>query len=150
MLQAMKDALSLLPTKMSTQLALLLMLAIGYQESQGIHRRQLGNGPARGLWQFEKGGGVHGVMTHTASSGYAMQLCAHFRIPFNETAVYQALETNDVLAAGFARLLLWTAPGALPDNEADAWTYYERQWRPGKPRPHDWPNSYRAALADLA
>lgn len=39
------------------------MLAIGLQESRLQHRRQNG-GPARGFWQFEKGGGVKGILFH--------------------------------------------------------------------------------------
>ncbi len=52
----------------------LMLLAIGLQESRFEHRRQLGNGPARGFWQFEAGGGVKGVMTHLASRDDARRI----------------------------------------------------------------------------
>lgn len=50
-------ALKLLPSMDSVR-ARMMLLAIGLQESRFEHRRQLGNGPARGFWQFESGGGV--------------------------------------------------------------------------------------------
>ena len=47
--------------------------------------------------------------------------------------VYQAFEHDDVLAAIFARLLLWTDPYSLPKlGDADgAFNLYIRTWRPG-------------------
>ena len=55
-------------------------------------------------------------------------------------AIYAALEYDDVLAAGVARLLLWTDPKALPPvGDVDAaWALYLRTWRPGKPKPDSW------------
>lgn len=49
------------------------------------------------------------------------------------TAVHPALEVDDVLAAGFARLLLWTDPHRLPavGDVEGAWQLYLRTWRPG-------------------
>jgi len=54
-----------------------------------------------------------------------------------------------VLAAGVARLLLWTDPKALPAiGDADAgWSLYLRTWRPGKPHPKTWPALYAQAMA---
>ena len=56
-----------------------------------------------------------------------------------------------MLAAGIARLLLWTDPKPLPKRfepraEAQAWSYYERVWRPGKPHPETWDDCWRAAV----
>ena len=57
-------------------------------------------------------------------------------------------EWDDVLAAAFARLLLFTDPAKLPKlGDADgAWQLYLRTWRPGKPHPHTWPDLYAQAL----
>ena len=72
---AIDPALALLPGKMDNDRARVQMLAMGLQESRFIHRRQLGNGPARGLWQFERGGGVKGVLEHPASAALARDIC---------------------------------------------------------------------------
>lgn len=54
---------------------------------------------------------------------------------------------NDVLAAVFARLLLWTLPDALPDVHSyeDGWHQYVSAWRPGKPHPATWRGLYGVA-----
>ena len=49
------EAMHLLPYRMYTESARVQMLAIGLQESGLTERVQRGNGPARGLWQFERG-----------------------------------------------------------------------------------------------
>lgn len=143
-------ALGLLPPGMDTPAARVLMLAIGYQESGFAHRRQI-RGPARGYWQFEKTG-VAGVIQHRASRWHASAICAAREVDFTVTAVHRRLEHDDVLAAGIARLLLWTDPAPLPDpQDADAaWAYYLRNWRPGKPHPARWPANHARALAALS
>lgn len=143
-------ALTFLPPAMTSPAARILLLAIGLQESRFLHRRQI-NGPARGFWQFEKNGGVLGVLTHPSSRDAAHNLCAARNVPPLSASVYSALETDDVLAAGFARLLLWTDPWRLPaPGDADgAWALYLRTWRPGKPHPHTWAALYaQARLAE--
>ncbi len=138
--EAIAPALLMLPPRMSSPEARLIMLAICGQEADFHHRWQVVDrsrpgamGPARGLWQFERGGGVRGVLTHPASRPHAEALCAMRRVPAAIDAVYNTLHVDDVLAAGFARLLLWTDPAPLPavgDVEA-AWKLYLRTWRPG-------------------
>lgn len=127
------------------------LLAIGLQESRFEHRRQIG-GPARGWWQFERGGGVVGVLTHKASATKAQFLCSARGIAPSADKVYSTLEHDDVLAAGFARLLLLTDPKPLPAvGDVDgAWAYYLRNWRPGKPHPKTWSALYEKALEGLA
>lgn len=147
---ALLPALTLLPPRMNSPDAQLLLLAIGLQESRFQHRRQI-NGPARGFWQFEQGGGVRGVLTHVASRDEARMLCVARRVEPSSASVYAALDTDDVLAAGFARLLLWTDPARLPaagDTEG-AWALYLRTWRPGKPHPQTWPALHARARAAL-
>ncbi|WP_241122458.1 hypothetical protein [Achromobacter xylosoxidans] len=146
-------ALALLPTAMDTQGGRVMLLAIGLQESRFLHRRQI-SGPARGFWQFEKGtrasrGGVWGVYLHPASKGHLAALCRARSVACDPDAIYAALEYDDVLAAGVARLLLWTDPKALPAiGDADAgWALYLRTWRPGEPHPKTWPALYAQAMA---
>lgn len=137
-------ALALLPERMSSPAAKAMLLAIGLQESRFKHREQIG-GPARGFWQFEQGGGVRGVLFHTASRDYATSLCQDRNVWPNARGVYLGLAKDDVLAAGFARLLLWTDPKPLPTNADDAWKLYLRTWRPGKPHRHTWDAFYQQA-----
>jgi hypothetical protein len=130
-------ALKLLPDKMDSIAARRMLLAIGLQESRLIYRRQI-KGPARGLWQFEEGGGVTGVGRHSASRDEAEHVCNSRMVKFAPRAVWMALETDDILAACFARLLLWTDPQPLPERADEGWQYYLRTWRPGKPHAHTW------------
>lgn len=152
---AVAPGLALLPQRMDTPAARVMLLAIGLQESRFMHRQQIG-GPARGFWQFEKGtratrGGVWGVYLHPASKDRLVALCKARSVSCDPDAIYAALEYDDVLAAGVARLLLWTDPKALPAiGDADAgWALYLRTWRPGKPHPKTWPALYAQAMAAL-
>jgi len=129
-----------------TRPADVLMLAIAGQESGWQHRAQIG-GPARGFWQFEKGGGVAGVLTHRATAERARSLCTALRIEAGAATVYEALRWNDVLAVGFARLLLWSDPRALPVDASNGWECYLRNWRPGKPHETTWPARWREATS---
>jgi hypothetical protein len=131
--------------------ARVLLLAIAGQEANWTWRLQDG-GPARGFWQFEKGGGVTGVLNDQASRNGAVLGCGAAHIPANAVAAYRALALNDNLAVAFARLLLWSDPEPLPGLTAQdkCWDYYLRNWRPGKPRPGDWPGNYQSAMDALA
>lgn len=111
--------------------ARVMLVAITGQEADAQFRRQHGNGPARGLWQFERLGGVAGVLSHRASIRLAEALCEWRGVEASTTAVHAALERDDVLAAGFARLLLWTDPRPLPNDWDAGMLYYLRNWRPG-------------------
>lgn len=132
--RAIAPALAMLPARMNSPEAQIMLLAIGLQESQFVHRRQLGGGPARSFWQGERGGGmVQGVRTHEATEKHAALLyCARGVEPNNE-AIWKAIEHDDVLAAGLARLLLWSDPLPLPETHEveEALALYLRTWRPG-------------------
>lgn len=146
---AVEGALSLLPLRMTTHRARVALYTITLQEDPTQHRRQFGDGPARGLWQFEAGGGVKGVMNHPASSGLARAVCDDRGVPWSREMVWERLETDDTLAAAFARLLLFTDPMPLPDvQDADVlWAMYaDRLWRPGKPHPEHWAGNHAEAL----
>lgn len=147
--QAIAPALALLPARMTSPEAEVMMIAIGLQESGLVHRRQIG-GPARGLLQFETGG-VRGVLQHEASRSHALALCAARGVEPTTAAVYARLEHDDVLAMAVGRLLLWTDPKPLPAlGKADeAWALYLRTWRPGKPHRNRWDACYAAALREI-
>ena len=151
-IQAVNEAMRLLPPAMDSKEARVMLYAIGLQESRFTHRAQVidggGKGPARGYWQFERGGGVTGVLRHPASRFWANSVCNARNVPAQPLNTWLALETDDVLAAALARLLLFTDPARLPavGEQADSWSYYMRNWRPGKPHPRTWPECYGAAL----
>lgn len=150
MINTLKKAFSLLPPKMNSHDAAQNVLAICYQESKLYQRRQVGGGPARGLAQFEKGnktskGGVWGVMNHDIVGPIAKDVCEKLGVKPDVDTVYNELEHNDVLALALARLLLWTSPAKLPTTQQAGWDVYLNTWRPGKPRPAEWPQSWAAA-----
>lgn len=159
MQNAISVGLKHLPASMDTPSARAMLYAIALQESAGIHRWQIVNpshpermGPARGFWQFELGGGVLGVLTHVSSKPHAKNLCEHYMLNPVAYQVYALLHrpAYDGLAAGFARLLLWTDAQALPEPELDqtdtAWDYYLRVWRPGKPHRSTWDECFRQGV----
>jgi hypothetical protein len=142
---AINPALALLPPSMTSDQARVMLLSIGLQESHLTYRRQQPAGPARGLWQNEQGtpatrGGVWGLFLFPGTRTQLQALCASRDVAHDPVAIYSALETDDVLAAGAARLLLWTDPKPLPsiDDPIGSWALYQRVWRPGKPRPAEW------------
>lgn len=144
---AVNESYKLLPMRMDSPFARVNQAAIGQQESGYLVRRQYGNGPARGYWQFEEGGGVKGVMEHKATADLARSVCHARGVPFVRRTVWEALETDDVLAAAFCRLLMWTDSGKLPVSEAEGWAMYMRTWRPGKPHVDKWPASWKFGLS---
>lgn len=154
---AITEALEMLPEQMDSDEARVMLLAIGLQESRFLHRRQLvGNpprptGPAKSFWQAEQGGGmVRGLLNYHGKKvrDLARGLCAARGVAADSKSVWDAIEHDDVLAAGLARLLLWTDPHKLPaaGDEAGAWELYIRTWRPGKPHRHTWDRFYRQAV----
>lgn len=157
---AVNKALYLLPHQMHTPEARVMIYAIGLQESLFQHRRQLIKkggqllplGPAKGLWQFERGGGCKGVVEHKASRYWMHHVCQARAVAFNATAIWNAIEHDDVLAAAAARLLLFTDPKKLPalGDEAGAWNLYMRTWRPGKPHRATWPALYAEAMKEMS
>ena len=156
-LLAITPALQLLPGAMDSPEARVMLLAIGLQESRLTARRQLvGNpprptGPATGLWQFEQGGGVRGVLQHQASRYWMHRVCHERGVSPVAPIVWRVLQHDDILAAAAARLLLFTDPRRLPalGDEAAAWQCYIRTWRPGKPHRKTWAALYAVALAEV-
>lgn len=153
-----EPSLRLLPPKMDSDAAKIMLLAIGLQESRFMYRFQKVagkphlKGPAKGFWQFEEGGGVRGVMTHHATKHLAEEFCERRGVPFVPRLVHHAIEDDDTLAAIFARLLLWADAKPLPSPIAshdEAWDCYIRSWRPGKPHRQTWDEFHKQAVAQV-
>lgn len=140
-------AYALLPTEMDSPEASALLLAIGLQESRFIYRKQI-DGPARGFWQFEVGG-VQAVMTNSIIKPRLLPVLEALEYDIGESPTYMQvrLEDNDVLAAVFARLLLWSSPQHLPkQGEGEhAWDMYRSTWRPGRPHHETWQSYFLQA-----
>lgn len=145
---ALVPALRLLPSQMDTPPARAMCVAIALQESQIAYRHQVG-GPAAGYYQFELGGGVQGVLTHSLTKGLIRSVLTmlDYDPAADATTCHRLIEHNDVLASAFARLLLYTVPKRLPErDEANAaWLQYLSAWRPGKPRPGRWAANFEHA-----
>jgi hypothetical protein len=144
-------ASNLWPGKMLSANSRAMLIAIGLQESQFLHRAQLGGGPARGLWQFELGAtpqsGVRGILNHVATRGIIRDLLTALNYDDSPETSYRVIEHNDLLAITYARLLLWTVAGALPTRGQHqyAWDYYISGWHPGKPHRATWDAFYDEA-----
>ena len=141
----------ILPARMDSPMARVMMVAIALQESNLSARRQGGGGPARGFHQFERGsrdnrGGVWGVFNHRATRDIARDACERLHIRPVYDSAHIALEFCDPLDLALSRLLLWTLPQALPETEADGWRQYREAWRPGRPRVEAWPANWRRAV----
>ena len=136
-----------LPGKFASLPATVLLVAIGLQESRFKYRQQMG-GPARSFWQFEKGGGVVGVLRHPSTARHARAVCVLRNIEATPDAVYAAMLEDDLLGCAFARLLLYSDPRPLPEpgQIVTSWDYYIRNWRPGKPHRSTWDSLYSDAL----
>lgn len=151
LLRAVGPALEILPPALDTDKARVLLLAIGLQESRFVYRQQV-NGPARGFWQFEGGrySQTANVYQHSRAMPLCERLCSVRKVPFTVPAIFAALAVDDVLAAGMARLALFTNPAPLPavaDGSDAAWLYYVNTWHPGKPHRDTWDGFHAAAVA---
>ena len=170
MTPALWEALALLPQRMASAPARVMLEAIQRQEDPEKRRRQMvlvdgklvPRGAARGLLQFERGGGVSSVLRTPATREFALLVCDARGVAHNAKAVHEAMEHDDVLCYAFGRLLLWADPAPLPriGDEAGAFALYQRTWRPGaytrgteeqrgKLRTK-WQGNYRAAVESVS
>lgn len=144
-------ALALLPGRMDTPEARAMLFATGYQESnfnariQGGAGTKPGKGPARGLWQFERGGGVTEILNSPDTREVIRPICRMFLFEPTPIVMHEAIANNDVIAACFARLLLYRDPRPMPKENQSllGWDIYLKNWRPGKPRLADWPDNFK-------
>jgi hypothetical protein len=128
------------------------LLAIALQESALRYRRQIiaggqETGPAASYWQFEKGGGCVGVMTHKSVASKMLNICGAYDVAPTAQALWEAMRYNDIVAACAARLLIYTLPSKLPTNADDGWRQYLAAWRPGRPHPEAWAKHWDNATA---
>lgn len=130
------------------------MLAIALQESGLNYRRQVVSGgteegPAASFWQFEKGGGCKGVLTHRSVSERMGRICTDYNVKADPASLWEAMRYQDIVAAAAARLLIYTMPWELPETAPDGWKQYIEAWRPGKPNPSTWEGNWNIATATV-
>lgn len=142
-----------------------LSLAIKVQETGQTAVRDQGDpnitGPATGLWQFEKTGGVWEILNAPKIAPIFRELCDRAGVRANDDAVWRFFTTpqSDELAAAAARLVMYLDPAPLPpvsQSAADvALAYYLRRWRPAAnpKRENDftskaWPQAVEIVLAN--
>ena len=150
-------AYKLMPSRMNSPEASSLLICIALQETGLRARRQMLEagkpwwasrpGAANGFWQFERDGGVRGVLRHPGASAIVLPVLAELLYPPDPYAVHEALIHNDVLACVLARALLYSVPAALPgqDEPGNGWEQYLSAWKPGKPHKEAWTAHYRTA-----
>jgi len=146
----LEPAAVLLPPHLDSPEARMLLFAIAGQESSWSNRMQTPVAYAHGFWQCEHGGGVQAVLTHPQTRPVILRLCDTYAINSTDSqVVFDAITYHDPLAYGVARLILLPDPEPLPavGDSDTAWSYYARNWRPGRPRPGRWEQVYLSALA---
>lgn len=135
--------LALLPEPLRTLDAKVQLYATSVQENPARAPRQLIKkdgklqpiGPAAGDYQFEKTGGIRGLVNFKSARLQKMLsgVCKARKVAESVDALFDAIQVDPVLAAALARLLYYTDSGALPKAGAEqyAWAVYLRTWRPG-------------------
>jgi hypothetical protein len=126
------------------------LLATAQQESSCCNRHQRlasgAKGSARSLWQIE-GPTCSSVLERWAPLARCLQRV--WIPPADSLATgHPWLAWHDAGAWWTARGILALDPAALPEpgDGAAAWECYLKNWRPGKPRPDDWNESYDIAM----
>ncbi|HWL67133.1 MAG TPA: hypothetical protein VNS22_01985 [Geminicoccus sp.] len=146
--------------------AVVMLTAIGLQESALTHRRQLHDadpGPgvdlqpiqtpglgAYGLWGFEYSG-IRLTLRHAKVRALRNIIEALTSVgldpdPDARSANASRIMADDKAALWLARLYLLTDNQALSLDADEMWVVYKRVWNPGKPRPEHWPANFKLAL----
>lgn len=162
------SGLDLLPEPLRTLDAKVQLYATSVQENPTRAPRQIIKkdgklqpiGPAAGDYQFEKTGGIRGLINFKSARVQQMLVgvCKARKVAVTVDALFDAIQVDPVLAAALARLLYFTDAGALPEAGAEqyAWEVYLRTWRPGayerdpKGLRAKWSNSYAEAMKAYA
>lgn len=155
-LQDYRAAMVLLPVRMHSPQATVLLMAIQLQENPTREPQQI-KGPAVGDYQHEKPT-LALILKHDKAYRWARDVCAKLGVQPTADAVYEAIRNGDPrLDAAFARLLLWCDAEPLPPigDVAAAWEAYLRVWRPGAAKRHhererrEWSVNYARALESM-
>jgi len=127
--------------------ARLALTAFAGQETYWRDIDQIGGGDGRGPWQA--GRVIIADLLHNLDTAMLMhKCCASLGIAVSVEPIYAAIIGNPKLSVALARLSLWADPFPIPaiGDQAGLWKCYLRVWRPGAPRPDDWPDVYQQSL----
>lgn len=145
LINVIRPALKSLPEKMRGEEAEIQLLFTALQESELKNRKQMGNGPARSFFQFEKIA-IKEVLQNPKTADIARRRCADDFVSSSEVYDYFGLPAGDILSAIFARLNYWLSPLPMPHPGPraidDACGMYLLTWRPGKPQPATFSRNY--------
>lgn len=162
------SGLAQLPESLRTLDAKVQLYATSIQENPTRAPRQIikkdgklqAIGPAAGDYQFEKTGGIRGLINFKSDRLQQMlsEVCKARKVAVAVDALFDAIQVDPVLAAALARLLYFTDSGVLPKAGAEqyAWEVYLRTWRPGayerdpKGLRAKWSKSYAEAMKAYA
>lgn len=120
------------------------IVAVAYQESKLIARKQYGGGPARGFLQFEKMGVINDVAVRGRGLEFVEILSLPCPRPRNSTvatqAMYDAVTYNDMLGVWLFidKYRLHRLRPPRSDAIEVKWEMYLATWAPGKPRRDEW------------
>ena len=131
---------------LNSPLALRYVVAAMVQESDMLEVVQRPTGPGRGMAQFE-GGETQalGGLLKLPQVAWVRTSITELGWPLDREILHWACMVDQRVSALLARALYWSDPAPLQDDEQIAYAIFTRCWRPGKPRPQDWPRSWRMA-----
>jgi hypothetical protein len=122
-----------------------LLIGIAAQETHlgELGRRQMGGGPALGLWQME-GPTYRATMrwAHRERPKLYLGIC---QLANSLSPEFQLLAENDGFACGVARALCLSIPGPLPEahDVQTAAVWWKKNWNgPGKGQPAQYIANY--------
>lgn len=147
-----EPALKLLPERMTSNAARVMLLTVGLYKSRFTYRFLTMRGQPyikaedRGFWGFSPGL-TQKVLDDPSTKDLAVSLCEERAVDPKEA--WRFLEIDDVLSAGLARLLLdiHGLTENLPASE-DAWSLYVSAWSPIYRNMESWEGFYVKSLKE--
>jgi hypothetical protein len=135
-----QPGLALLPEAQRSIEARGLLIAVGGVESRWSQRLQMAGGPAHGFFQCERES-VAEVFQNSITRERLKSACASCDVSWDVDEIFLSIIGHNALSAAVARLILLPDRAPLPrlDQAAEAWAYYLRCWKPGKPDESRWP-----------
>jgi len=130
---------------------ILLMIAAHESHLGALGRRQVGGGPARGMYQME--GATHALCWRWLRKNRPAIALAILDLIEPAQPDAALLEKSDEYATAMGRVLLLSIPSPLPDatNVEGMAVYAKRHWNgPGKATPEKYASAYRLMVKGRA
>ena len=128
-----------------------MMLAIAAQESHcGMYFKQVGGGPARGVWQVETRSSEDVLENFVAHKNGLADLLMSMYSPVLKYAHIQSPLYN----CAIARLILYRYPEAMPDldDKDGMWEFYKHRYNSeyGAAEQHEWDKNWDMFVAGIS